>query len=67
MIMGAFISFMLLGRKTSDYLIVDTLMLGACSIFDLFWWSLLGEMLDYRDNPTQTFGIRLSANVFGVL
>ena len=32
MIMGAFISFMLLGRNTSDYLIVDTLMLGACGI-----------------------------------
>jgi hypothetical protein len=67
MIMGAFISFMLLGRKTSDYLIVDTLMLGACGIFDLFWWSILGEMLDFSDNPTQTFGIGLSANVFGVL
>src|SRR5690554_6806276 len=67
MIMGAFISFMLFGRKTSDYLIVDTLMLGACGIFDLFWWSILGEMLDYSDNPTQTFGIGLSANVFGVL
>ena len=39
MIMGAFICFMLLGRKTVDYLIVDTLMLGACGIFDLFWWS----------------------------
>lgn len=67
MIMGAFISFMLLGRNTSDYLIVDTLMLGACGIFDLFWWSILGEMLDYSDNPAQTFGIGLSANVFGVL
>ena len=67
MIIGAFISFMLLGRNTSDYLTVDTLMLGACGIFDLFWWSILGEMLDYSDNPTQTFGIGLSANVFGVL
>ena len=67
MIMGAFINFMLLGRSTSDYLIVDTLMLGACGIFDLFWWSILGEMLDYSDNPAQTFGIGLSANVFGVL
>ena len=67
MIIGAFISFMLLGQNTSDYLIVDTLMLGACGIFDLFWWSILGEMLDYSDNPTQTFGIGLSANVFGVL
>ena len=67
MIMGAFISFMLLGRNTSDYLIVDTLMLGACGIFDLFWWSVLGEMLDYTDNPAQPFGIGLSSNVFGVL
>jgi len=67
MIIGAFISFMLLGRNISDYLTVDTLMLGACGIFDLFWWSILGEMLDYSDNPAQTFGIGLSANVFGIL
>jgi DNA-binding CsgD family transcriptional regulator len=67
MIIGAFISFMLLKRNTTDYLIVDTLMLGACGIFDLFWWSILGEMLDYSDNPAQIFGIGLSANVFGVL
>lgn len=67
MIMGAFISFMLLGRNAFDYLIVDTLMLGACGIFDLFWWSILGEMLDYTDNLALTFGIGLSANVFGVL
>ena len=67
MIMGAFICFMLLGRKTVDYLIVDTLMLGACGIFDLFWWSILGEMLDYSSNPAHIFGVGLSANVFGVL
>lgn len=67
MIMGAFISFMLLGRDTLDYLIVDTLMLGACGIFDLFWWSILGEMLDYSKNPSLTFGAGLSANVLGVL
>lgn len=67
MIMGAFISFMLLGRNTYDYLVVDTLMLGACGIFDLFWWSILGEMLDYTDSPIKVFGIGLSANVLGVL
>jgi DNA-binding NarL/FixJ family response regulator len=43
------------------------MMLGACGIFDLFWWSILGEMLDYSDNPAQTFGLGLSANVLGVL
>ena len=67
MIMGAFISFMLLGRNTFDYIVVDTLMLGACGILDLFWWSILGEMLDYTDNPAKIFGIGLSANVLGVL
>ena len=67
MIMGAFISFMLLERNTYDYLVVDTLMLGACGIFDLFWWSILGEMLDYTGNPMKVFGIGLSANVLGVL
>ena len=67
MIIGAFISFMLLGRNASDYLVVDTLMLGACGIFDLFWWSIIGEMLDYTENPVKVFGIGLSSNVFGVL
>jgi DNA-binding CsgD family transcriptional regulator len=42
-------------------------MLGACGILDLFWWSILGEMLDYTDNPAKIFGIGLSANVLGVL
>jgi len=67
MIMASFISFMLLGQNETDYLIVNTLMLGACGIFDLFWWSILGEMLDYTDNPARVFGIGLSANVAGVL
>lgn len=67
MIMSAFIAFMLLERNAADYIIVDTLMLGACGIFDLFWWSILGEMLDYTERPAKVFGIGLSANVFGVL
>lgn len=67
MIMAAFISFMLLGHNAVDYIIVDTLMLGACGIFDLFWWSILAEMLDYTDSPVRVFGLGLSANVLGVL
>ncbi len=67
MIMASFIAFMLLDRSASSYLAVDTLMLGACGIFDLFWWSIIGEMLDYTDNPVKIFGVGLSANVFGVL
>lgn len=67
MIMGAFIAFMALGRQAPDYLVVDTLMLAACGIFDLFWWSILGELLDYTEYPARVFGIGLSANVAGVL
>lgn len=67
MIIAAFIAFMLLGRGTVDYLVVDTLMLGACGIFDLFWWSIIGETLHYSQNPVRMFGVGLSANVLGVL
>lgn len=66
-IIASFICFMLMGRGTVDYLVVNTLMLGACGIFDLFWWSIIGEMLDYTDNPVKMFGMNLSANVLGVL
>lgn len=63
----SFIFFMCLDRSALSYIIVDTLMLGACGVFDLFWWSILGEMLDYSNNPAKIFGIGLSANVLGVL
>lgn len=42
MIMASFICFAALGRSVWDYLVVNTLMLGACGIFDLFWWSIMG-------------------------
>lgn len=67
MMVGAFICFMLLGRDTYGYLVVNTLLLESFGIFDLFWWSILGEMLDYAVNPVRVFGIGLSANVLGVL
>jgi DNA-binding CsgD family transcriptional regulator len=63
----SFISFMMLDRSAASYLLIDTLMLGACGIYDLFWWSILGEMLDYHNNPAKILGIGLSANVLGVL
>lgn len=67
MIGFAFIAFMTFDRSVASYLLVDTLMLGACGIFDLFWWSILGEMLDFDKNPAKILGLGLSANVFGVL
>lgn len=66
-IMASFIAFMFLDRSAISYLVVDTLMLFACGIFDLFWWSIIGELLEYSDNPVRVFGFGLSANVLGVL
>jgi hypothetical protein len=45
MIGFSFIFFMVLDRSAAAYLVVNTLMLGACGVYDLFWWSILGEML----------------------
>ncbi|HOE56315.1 MAG TPA: LuxR C-terminal-related transcriptional regulator [Bacillota bacterium] len=63
----SFIGFMMFDRSAPSYLFIDTLMLGACGVYDLFWWSILGEMLDFHDNPAKILGIGLSANVLGVL
>jgi DNA-binding CsgD family transcriptional regulator len=67
MIGFSFIAFMSLDRSAGSYLLVNTLMLGACGVYDLFWWSILGEMLDLHTNPARVLGIGLAANVFGVL
>lgn len=67
MIGFSFIFFMILDRSASSYLVVNTLMLGACGVYDLFWWSILGEMLEFDKNPAKVLGIGLSANVLGVL
>ncbi len=67
MIGFSFIAFVSLDRSAASYFIVNTLMLGACGVYDLFWWSILGEMLDFHKNPAKVFGIGLSANVLGVL
>ncbi len=66
MIVGSFVGFSLVGRGAIDYLIVDTLMLGAMGIFDLFWWNIIGEMLDHSENPAKVLGSGLAANVAGV-
>lgn len=67
MIGFSFIAFVGLDRSVMSYFVVNTLMLGAYGINDLFWWSILGEMLDFHKNPAKVFGIGLSANVLGVL
>lgn len=62
----SFILFLTLNRSVVSYLAVDTFMLGSFGVYDLFWWSILGEMLDYDSNPAKILGLGLSANVLGV-
>lgn len=63
----SYIAFMLLERTTMSYLFIDTLMLGAFGVCDLFWWSILMSFFDYSENPARILGIGLSMNVLGVL
>lgn len=67
MIGFSFIAFVGLDRSVISYLVINTLMLGAFGIYDLFWWSILGGMLEYHNNPARVLGIGLSANVLGVI
>lgn len=63
----SFIGFIILGPSAVSYIVVNTLLLGACGVYDLFWWSILGELLEFHKNSARILGIGLSANVFGVL
>ena len=63
----SFIAFITLDRSASSYFIINTLMLGSYGVYDLFFWSILGEMLDYHENPAKILGIALSANVLGIV
>ncbi len=63
----AFTAFITLNRSVTSYFIVNTLMLGSYGVYDLFFWSILGVMLDYNENPAKILGIGLSANVLGIV
>jgi hypothetical protein len=36
----SFIGFMILDRGAASYFLINTLMLGAFGIYDLFWWRI---------------------------
>lgn len=62
-----FISFLIMNSSWVSYIVIDTLILAAFGIYDLFWWSVIGEMLDYTVNPSRLLGMGLTFNVSGVL
>lgn len=64
----SYLAFMFLDTSMiSSYIIIDTLMLGAFGVCDLFWWSIIISFMDYVKNPAKILGIGLSMNLLGVL
>lgn len=63
----AFLGFIILEKTAYTFILVNTLMMGAFGIFDLFWWSILGEMLDEWNNKAAIFGIGLGVNILGII
>ncbi len=61
-----FILFAILGKSHISFLIICTFMLSACGIFDIFWWSIMGNLFEYVNKPPSVFGLGLSMNVLGV-
>lgn len=62
----SFLLFLVLDRSWISYLIINTLMMAAFGVCDLFWWSIIGELLDYAKNPVKLLGLGLSANILGI-
>lgn len=67
MIGVSYLGFMALDRSVTSYLLIDTLMLGAFGVCDLFFWSVLTGLTDYTKNAAMVFGLGLSMNVGGIL
>lgn len=67
MMIAGFILNMLLEIKPASYIIIDSLLLGAAGILDLFWASIVGSSFKYIRNPVRMLSVGWSANVVGVL
>lgn len=61
-----FILFASLGKTPLSFVLICSVMLFACGIFDYFWWSVMANIFDYVENPASIFGLGLSLNVLGV-
>lgn len=63
----SFLAFMTLNQSLGSYLIVNSMMMFAFGVCDLFWWSIIGELFDYVENPARLMGACLSANILGIM
>lgn len=67
MIGFGFLLFLVTDQSIVSYLAVNTVMMAAWAIYDVFWWSTLAGMLDLTKNPATIFSVGFSAIMVGVL
>lgn len=53
--------------SATSFLIINSLMLFAIGVFDLFWWSLAASFLDYANRPAMILGLALASNSLGTI
>ena len=62
-----YLFFRIMPANMTGFIVVNTLMMGALGIFDLFWWSLMVSFIGITRRPAAVLGLGLSANVLGIL
>jgi len=61
-----YLAFAVMDRSMLSYVIIDTLLLGAFGVIDLFWWSVLETLAAHAPRPGSIWGCGLAVNVAGV-
>lgn len=67
MIGFGFILFLILDYSVSSFLIVNLIMMGAWAVSDIFWWSILLEMLEMVKSSAIILSVGFSGVMIGVL
>ncbi len=63
----SFVGFMSLDRSLTSFIIICSIVFMARAVFDLFWWSIIGEMLQFSPRPVVILGGGIACNVLGLL
>lgn len=64
---AGFALFYYLSDSVLEFIVIETLLWVSFGIFDLFWWSILSELLNKTMHPIRVFGFGISANVLGIV
>ena len=62
-----FVGYMSLDRSLISFVLICSIIFIARAVFDLFWWSIIGEMLQFCNRPIAVLGGGIACNVLGLL